>query len=45
MGGPDALQDPPEPVGPAQRTFVGLQSYSDYRFTTAFRNIRATVLK
>jgi len=25
-------------------TFVGLQSYSNYSFTTAFRNIRATVL-
>jgi hypothetical protein len=25
-------------------TFVGLQSYSDYRYTTAFRNIRVTVL-
>jgi choline dehydrogenase-like flavoprotein len=25
-------------------TFIGLQSYSNYSFTTAFRNIRATVL-
>ena len=25
-------------------TFVGLQSYSNYSFTTAFRNIRVTVL-
>jgi choline dehydrogenase-like flavoprotein len=25
-------------------TFIGLQSYSDYSFTTAFRNVRATVL-
>ena len=25
-------------------TFVGLQSYSNYSYTTAFRNIRATVL-
>jgi len=28
----------------AQPTFVGLQSYSNYSFTTAFRNIRITVL-
>jgi hypothetical protein len=28
----------------AEPTFVGLQSYSDYAYTTAFRNIRATVL-
>jgi len=28
----------------AQPTFVGLQSYSNYSFTTAFRNIRVTVL-
>jgi hypothetical protein len=27
-----------------QPTFIGLQSYSNYSFTTAFRNIRATVL-
>jgi hypothetical protein len=26
-------------------TFVGLQSYSNYSFTTAFRNIRVTVLQ
>jgi hypothetical protein len=25
-------------------TFVGLQSYSNYSFTTAFRNVRVTVL-
>jgi 3-keto-disaccharide hydrolase len=25
-------------------TFVGLQSYSNYSFTTAFRNIRVTVV-
>jgi hypothetical protein len=25
-------------------TFIGLQSYSNYSYTTAFRNIRATVL-
>jgi len=25
-------------------TFVGLQSYSNYSYTTAFRNIRITVL-
>ena len=25
-------------------TFIGLQSYSNYSFTTAFRNIRVTVL-
>jgi hypothetical protein len=29
---------------PAEATFIGLQSYSNYSFTTAFRNIRATVL-
>jgi hypothetical protein len=29
---------------PAEPTFVGLQSYSNYSFTTAFRNIRITVL-
>jgi len=28
----------------AEPTFVGLQSYSNYSFTTAFRNIRVTVL-
>ncbi len=28
----------------AEPTFVGLQSYSNYSFTTAFRNIRITVL-
>jgi len=28
----------------AEPTFVGLQSYSNYSYTTAFRNIRATVL-
>ena len=27
-----------------QPTFVGLQSYSNYSYTTAFKNIRATVL-
>jgi len=26
-------------------TFIGLQSYSNYSYTTAFRNIRATVLR
>jgi hypothetical protein len=25
-------------------TFIGLQSYSNYSYTTAFRNIRVTVL-
>jgi choline dehydrogenase-like flavoprotein len=29
---------------PTEATFVGLQSYSNYGFTTAFRNIRVTVL-
>ena len=29
---------------PAEPTFVGLQSYSNYSFTTAFRNLRVTVL-
>jgi hypothetical protein len=29
---------------PNEPTFVGLQSYSNYSFTTAFRNIRVTVL-
>src|SRR5262249_47176583 len=29
---------PPDP------TFIGLQAYSNYSFTTAFRNMRATVL-
>lgn len=28
----------------AEPTFVGLQSYSNHSFTTAFRNIRITVL-
>ena len=28
----------------AEPTFIGLQSYSNYSFTTAFRNIRITVL-
>ena len=28
----------------AAPTFVGLQSYSNYSFTTAFRNMRITVL-
>jgi hypothetical protein len=28
----------------AESTFVGLQSYSNYSYTTAFRNIRMTVL-
>src|SRR5258708_7545405 len=28
----------------AEPTFVGLQSYSNYSFTTAFRNIRITAL-
>jgi hypothetical protein len=28
----------------AEPTFVGLQSYFNYSFTTAFRNIRMTVL-
>jgi hypothetical protein len=28
----------------AEPTFVGLQSYSNYSYTTAFRNIRVTVL-
>jgi len=29
---------------PADPTFVGLQAYSNYSYTTAFRNIRVTVL-
>jgi hypothetical protein len=29
---------------PVEPTFVGLQSYSNYSFPTAFRNIRITVL-
>jgi choline dehydrogenase-like flavoprotein len=29
---------------PVEPTFVGFQSYSNYSFTTAFRNIRVTVL-
>jgi hypothetical protein len=29
---------------PTEPTFIGLQSYSNYSYTTAFRNIRATVL-
>jgi Domain of Unknown Function (DUF1080)/GMC oxidoreductase len=29
---------------PTEPTFIGLQSYSNYSFTTAFRNIRVTVL-
>jgi hypothetical protein len=29
---------------PAEPTFVGLQSYSNYSYTTAFRNLRASVL-
>jgi 3-keto-disaccharide hydrolase len=29
---------------PAQPTFIGLQSYSNYSYTTAFRRIRVTVL-
>jgi len=29
---------------PTQPTFVGLQSYSNYSFTTAFRNLQITVL-
>jgi hypothetical protein len=29
---------------PTEPTFVGLQSYSNYSFTTGFRNIRVTVL-
>jgi hypothetical protein len=29
---------------PTEPTFVGLQSYSNYGYTTAFRNIRITVL-
>lgn len=28
----------------AEPTYVGLQSYSNYSYTTAFRNIRVTVL-
>src|SRR5205823_9158521 len=28
----------------AEPTFIGLQSYSNYSFATAFRNIRVTVL-
>jgi hypothetical protein len=28
----------------SEPTFVGLQSYSNYSYTTAFRNIRVTVL-
>ena len=28
----------------SESTFIGLQSYSNYSYTTAFRNIRATVL-
>ena len=30
--------------GTTEPTFIGLQSYSNYSYTTAFRNIRATVL-
>ena len=29
---------------PVEPTFVGLQSYSNYSYTTAFRNIRITVV-
>ena len=29
---------------PTQPTFIGLQSYSNYSFTTAFRNLQITVL-
>jgi len=29
---------------PTEPTFIGLQSYSNYSFTTGFRNIRVTVL-
>ena len=29
---------------PATPTFIGLQSHTNYSFTTAFRNIRITVL-
>jgi len=29
---------------PNEPTFVGLQAYSNYAFTTAFRRIRVTVL-
>ena len=29
---------------PAEPTFVGLQAYSNYAYTTAFRNVRITVL-
>jgi hypothetical protein len=29
---------------PVEPTFVGLQSYSNYSYTTAFRKIRITVL-
>jgi hypothetical protein len=29
---------------PTEPTFVGLQSYSNYSFTTAFRNVRVTVV-
>jgi hypothetical protein len=31
-------------LGNTAGTFVGLQSYSNYSYTTAFKNIRATVL-
>jgi hypothetical protein len=30
--------------GASEPTFIGLQSYSNYSYTTAFRNIRATAL-
>ncbi len=51
-----AIPDPatvhfPSPYDPSrgrfpasEPTFIGLQSYSNYSYTTAFRNIRATVL-
>src|SRR5262249_52770119 len=29
---------------PSESTFIGLQSYSNYSYTTAFRNLRITVL-
>jgi hypothetical protein len=34
----------PGQFSPTEPTFSGLQSYSNYSFPTAFRNIRVTVL-
>jgi len=37
-------QPAPGQFSPTQPTFIGLQSYSNYSFTTAFRNLQITVL-